>query len=157
MIALLQRVTGASVTVEGRTVARIGSGLLALIGIEKDDDEQVAGTLAKKMVTYRLFDDDQGRMNRDLLQTGGQLLLVPQFTLAAQTHRGRRPGFQTAAPPEAARRLFVLLHGACEALLEQPVATGIFGAQMQVALVNDGPVTFLLRSGKPAVAGLADV
>ncbi len=145
MIALIQRVTRSAVEVEGRTVGAIGAGILALVGVQPDDDEATAGRLLARVLGYRIFPDAEGRMNRSLAQTGGGLLLVPQFTLAAETGRGTRPGFSTAAPPDRARQLF-------EALLSQarvahaPVACGEFGADMQVSLVNDGPVTFWLES-----------
>lgn len=144
MIALLQRVSSASVTVSGREIARIGRGILALVGVEPNDGDKEVERTAERMLAYRLFEDDKGRMNRDISQIGGELLLVPQFTLAADTDSGNRPGFSTAAPPELGRRRF-------EELVEsvrrrgQRVATGEFGADMQVALVNDGPVTFILR------------
>jgi len=144
MIALLQRVSEAEVTVDGESVARIGPGLLALIGVERGDTGREADKLAHRMLTLRLFDDEQGRMNHDIAQAGGQLLLVSQFTLAADTRSGRRPGFSTAAAPELARPLF---DGFVQTVrTSHPHAgTGRFGAQMRIALVNDGPVTFHLR------------
>jgi D-tyrosyl-tRNA(Tyr) deacylase len=144
LIALIQRVSDASVTVEGRIVGRIGAGILALIGFERGDTMDGATRLLTRMLTYRIFADDAGRMNLSLADTGGGLLLVPQFTLAADTHKGTRPGFSTAAPPELARTMFA--H--CLTLARErhaDVSAGEFGAHMQVALVNDGPVTFWLR------------
>lgn len=143
MIALIQRVTEASVRVDGEVVGRIGAGLLALIGVERDDDAGNAARLAERVLTYRVFPDDAGRMNRSLLDAGGGLLLVPQFTLAADTRKGTRASFSSAASPERARELFehlvALARGRCP-----DVETGVFGADMAVALVNQGPVTFRL-------------
>ncbi|HHB13384.1 MAG TPA: D-tyrosyl-tRNA(Tyr) deacylase [Chromatiales bacterium] len=145
MIGLLQRVTTASVTVEGETVGEIGRGILVLVGVQKGDDERRADRLLERLLGYRVFPDEAGRMNLSLRDIGGGLLLVPQFTLAADTRKGTRAGFSTAAPPEEGRRLFDhLLQRAHEA--HAPVASGRFGADMQVALVNDGPVTFWLES-----------
>jgi D-tyrosyl-tRNA(Tyr) deacylase len=144
MIALIQRVTQASVAVEGRSVAAIGHGLLALIGVEAGDSASSGDRLAERLLAYRIFSDNQGRMNLDVRQIDGNVLLVPQFTLAADTTKGNRPGFHTAAPPEQAQRLFEALLGR---IRQSHPATqaGVFGAHMQVALVNDGPVTFSLR------------
>lgn len=144
MIALLQRVLEASVTVEGETVARIGPGLLALAAVERGDDARAAVRLAERIIGYRVFDDAEGRMNRSLADTGGGLLLVSQFTLAADTRKGARPSFTPAAEPQVGRALFGVLLDAARAR-HAPVETGRFGAHMQVALVNDGPVTFTLR------------
>ncbi len=144
MIALIQRVLEASVTVEGDVVGRIGPGLLALAAVERGDNERNAARLAERMVGYRVFEDAEGRMNRSLADTGGGLLLVSQFTLAADTRKGARPSFTPAADPETGRVLFEALLAAARER-HQPVATGRFGARMRVALVNDGPVTFLLR------------
>jgi D-tyrosyl-tRNA(Tyr) deacylase len=145
MIALLQRVSRAEVTVDGQTVGRIGPGLLVLIGVRPTDDQASAKRLLTRLLLYRVFPDEAGKMNLSLTQVKGQLLLVPQFTLAADTAKGLRPGFSTAAPPEQGRRLFDFLvqaardeHGAVE--------TGSFGAHMQVSLTNDGPVTIWLES-----------
>ena len=144
MIGLLQRVTEASVTVEGAVVAAIGPGLLVLVGVEKGDAEAQADRLLERLLGYRVFSDDQGRMNRSLAEVGGGLLLVSQFTLAADTGKGTRASFSSAAPPEEGRRLFDYL--VAKARVTHPeVATGEFGAHMQVALINDGPVTFRLR------------
>lgn len=140
MIALLQRVSEASVSVEGRLVGAIGRGALLFVCAEPDDDEALADRLVAKVLALRVFADDAGKMNRDLVAVGGGLLVVSQFTLAADTSRGHRPGFSRAAPPERARRLY-------ERVIETArrqhadVATGEFGADMQVRLVNDGPVT----------------
>ena len=142
--ALLQRVTEASVTVEGACVGEIGAGLLVLLGLDKGDDEVVARRMRDKLLAYRVFSDEQGRMNLNVEQAGGAVLLVSQFTLSADTRKGLRPGFSSALPPAAAE----VLYGQFLAMLregEVPVAAGIFGADMQVALVNDGPVTFLLE------------
>lgn len=145
MIGLLQRVGEASVTVEGEPVGRIGRGLLVLVGVHRDDAERDAARLAERILGYRVFPDAEGRMNRSLADERGGLLLVPQFTLAADTKKGTRASFTRAAAPEAGERLFDLLVQTCRDRLET-VETGRFGANMQVALVNDGPVTFWLES-----------
>ena len=144
MIGLLQRVTDAEVRVDGTLVGAIGEGLLVLVGVEKDDTDAVAEKLLERIVTYRVFSDESGRMNLDLLERQGGLLLVPQFTLAAETSKGRRPGFSTAATPEQGRRRFDHLV-ACARRRIATTATGVFGAHMQVRLTNDGPVTFWLQ------------
>lgn len=144
MIGLLQRVTEASVEVGERTVGRIGPGLLVLLGVQKGDDEAEADRLLERLVTYRVFDDAAGRMNRSLLDTGGGLLVVSQFTLAAETRRGTRPGFRTAAPPDEGRRLYDYFVARARSRVTG-LATGEFGAAMRVSLVNDGPVTFWLE------------
>jgi D-aminoacyl-tRNA deacylase len=145
VIALLQRVSHAEVTVAGKTVAAIGRGLLVLVGVRPTDDEVSARRLLARVRLYRVFPDAAGKMNLSLTQVGGQLLLVPQFTLAADTAKGLRPGFSTAAPPEQGRRLFeVLVQAARDEL--GAVETGLFGAHMQVSLTNDGPVTIWLES-----------
>ena len=131
--------------VAGETVGAIGPGLLALIGVRPSDVEADVERLLVRMLRFRVFDDGHGRMNLSLRDVGGGLLLVPQFTLAAETHRGTRPGFSTAAPPEQAARLFVHLQKRTQSL-HPAVASGVFGANMQVALVGDGPVTFWLES-----------
>lgn len=144
MIALLQRVGQAWVEVEGERIAEIGQGLLVLLGVERADTEREAERLLERVLTYRVFADDQGRMNLCLPDTGGGLLLVPQFTLAADTRKGRRPSFTTAAPPEEGERLFdFFVRRAGE--LYPGVQQGRFGGDMQVGLVNDGPVTFRLQ------------
>lgn len=148
MIGLLQRVTAAQVVVASHCIGSIGAGLLVLIGVERGDLESHADRLLERLLTYRVFPDGEGRMNRSLSELGGGLLLVPQFTLAADTRKGTRPGFSPAATPEQGRRLFDYLvsrarerHGV--------VQTGEFGAHMQVSLTNDGPVTFWLQVAAP--------
>jgi D-aminoacyl-tRNA deacylase len=144
MIALVQRVTSARVEVDGRTVAAIGQGMLALVCAQRGDGDSQADALLARVLAYRLFDDGAGRMNRSLAQVEGGLLVVPQFTLAADTRSGLRPSFTPAAPPEVARRLFErFVAGAIAA--HRRVEAGIFGAAMHVHLVNDGPVTFWLQ------------
>ncbi|MAH01404.1 MAG: D-tyrosyl-tRNA(Tyr) deacylase [Pseudomonadales bacterium] len=144
MKGLLQRVSQARVEVEGEIVGSIDQGLLVLVGIEPQDDEASADKLLKRLLEYRVFTDVDGRMNDSLTDVQGGLLLVSQFTLAADTRKGRRPGFSTAAPPDRAEVLFNYL--VTQARAQHPqVATGRFGADMQVHLVNDGPVTFLLE------------
>jgi D-tyrosyl-tRNA(Tyr) deacylase len=143
MIALIQRVSQAEVRVQDRITGAIGRGVLALIGVQREDTESDADRLLERLLTYRIFADDEGRMNRDLRAVGGGLLLVSQFTLAADTRSGTRPGFSTAAAPARARELFD--HLVAQARAAHPdVGTGEFGADMQVSLVNDGPVTFWL-------------
>jgi D-tyrosyl-tRNA(Tyr) deacylase len=144
VIGLLQRVDGASVEAEGREIARIGKGLLVLVGVERGDDEAAADRLLERLVNYRVFADIEGRMNLSVADAGGGLLLVPQFTLAADTAKGLRPGFSRAAEPERAERLFAYM--AKRAEIRVPGAqSGRFGAHMRVSLVNDGPVTFCIR------------
>jgi D-tyrosyl-tRNA(Tyr) deacylase len=145
MLALIQRVTQAAVTVDGATVGAIGPGLLALVGVEPGDGDAQVARMAERLLGYRVFADAAGRMNLGLAQAGGGLLLVSQFTLAADTSSGMRPGFQTAAPPDVAEPLFNRLVERCRAA-HPAVETGRFGAHMVVSLVNDGPVTFLLRA-----------
>ena len=144
MIGLLQRVAAASVKVEGAVVGAIGPGLLVLVGVEKGDGETQADRLLERLLGYRVFADDQGRMTRSRVEVGGGLLLVSQFTLAADTNKGARPSFSSAAPPDEGRRLFDYLVKQARAA-HPDVATGAYGAHMEVALVNDGPVTFWLR------------
>ena len=148
MIALIQRVARASVSVEQCDVGVIGAGLLALVCAERGDSEREADALLVKILTFRVFSDDNGKMNRSLIDTGGGLLLVPQFTLAADTRSGTRPSFTPAAAPDQARRLFEYFLQRAQGR-HQPVACGEFGAHMQVALVNDGPVTFWLQVDPP--------
>jgi D-tyrosyl-tRNA(Tyr) deacylase len=145
MIALIQRVSRAEVTVGGTPVGAIGRGILALIGVRKGDTEVAADRLLERIRGYRIFPDAEGRMNLGLREVDGGLLLVPQFTLAADTRSGMRAGFSTAAAPEEGRKLFDYLVGQARATLPK-VATGTFGAHMQVSLVNDGPVTFWLET-----------
>ena len=149
MIGLIQRVSCASVTVDDETVGSVGPGLLALVAVEPRDTESVVRRLVERIVAYRVFDDAAGRMNLSLAQTGGELLLVSQFTLAADTGKGLRPSFTSAAAPELGQRLFAEAVAAARALLPGKVATGRFGAHMKVALVNDGPVTFWLQIPTP--------
>jgi D-tyrosyl-tRNA(Tyr) deacylase len=144
MIALLQRVIRAGVEIAGETCASIGPGLLVLIGIEPEDDEARASKLLDRLLNYRVFADEAGKMNLSLRQIDGGLLLVPQFTLAADTRHGLRPGFSGAAPPDQGRRLFDFLVESAIAR-HASVQSGVFGADMQVALVNDGPVTLWLE------------
>lgn len=146
MIALIQRVTEARVTVDGAGVGAIGPGLLALVAVQPGDGQAQVERMLERLLGYRVFGDDEGRMNRSLADTGGGLLLVPQFTLAADTAKGMRPSFTAAAPPELAQALFErLLARARER--HATVESGRFGAHMKVALVNDGPVTFWLEAG----------
>ncbi len=144
MIALLQRVSEARVVVDGRITGEISSGILALIGVQRGDTEQQAKRLLQRLLAYRIFPDESGKMNLDLRQAGGRLLLVPQFTLAADTNSGNRPSFTPAAPPEEGKRLFNRFTELAEQELSG-VQTGLFGADMQVQLINDGPVTFWLQ------------
>jgi D-tyrosyl-tRNA(Tyr) deacylase len=144
MIALLQRVSHASVEVDDATVGRISAGLLVLLGVERNDTTREADRLTDKLLTYRVFDDSEGKMNKSLIDIGGELLLVSQFTLAADTRTGTRPGFSTAAPPEEARHLYEHVIARARARVAH-VATGRFGATMAVHLTNDGPVTFRLH------------
>lgn len=143
MRALLQRVTSAAVSVDGVTVGEIGQGLVVLLGVGPGDDESVADALARRVVELRIFRDDEGRTNRSLMDVVGSVLVVSQFTLFADTRRGRRPGFTGAAAPELAERLYTRFAAAFEAL-GVTVATGRFGAEMGVSLVNDGPFTLWL-------------
>ena len=144
MKCLLQRVTQASVTVAGDVVGEIDRGLMVLVGVEPQDREQTVTRMAERLCRYRVFSDSEGKMNLNVVQADGAILLVSQFTLAADTSSGNRPGFSMAAPPQQASNL-------CDALAQAlkdtgvRVATGRFGANMQVALVNDGPVTFMLE------------
>jgi D-tyrosyl-tRNA(Tyr) deacylase len=145
MIALIQRVSRAQVQVDSQTVGAITRGILALIGVRRGDDIVSADRLLERLLTYRIFPDEQGKMNLSLRDIQAGLLLVPQFTLAADTHKGTRAGFSTAAQPDEARRLFTHLLDRARAS-HGSVAAGVFGANMQVSLVNDGPVTFWLES-----------
>jgi D-tyrosyl-tRNA(Tyr) deacylase len=145
MIALIQRVTEAQVRVGEQVVGAIGRGILALIGVQRGDDQDKAERLLERVLGYRIFPDEQGRMNLSLREIAGGLLLVSQFTLAADTRKGTRAGFSTAAAPGEAERLFKHLVERAGAV-HSPVATGVFGAHMHISLVNDGPVTFWLES-----------
>ena len=148
MIGLLQRVTTAEVRVDGHSIGRIDRGLMVLIGVERADGEAQADRLIERLLSYRVFPDGTGKMNLSLVDVAGGLLLVPQFTLAADTKKGTRPGFSPAAEPQEGRRLFeYLVRRAREAY--SMVQTGEFGADMQVSLTNDGPVTFWLRTEPP--------
>ncbi|MDF2177829.1 D-aminoacyl-tRNA deacylase [Aliiglaciecola sp. CAU 1673] len=144
MIGLIQRVTEARVTVAGETVGQVGKGLLLLLGVEKQDNQATAKRLCEKVLNYRVFSDEQGKMNLNLQQVGGQLLVVSQFTLVADTGKGTRPSFSSAGEPGQSRLLYEYF---VQQVKAQGVdcATGRFGADMQVALVNDGPVTFSLK------------
>jgi D-tyrosyl-tRNA(Tyr) deacylase len=144
MIGLIQRASGASVSINGRKTAEIGIGLLVLVGVERQDSLEEASKLASRLVAYRVFADEAGKMNRSVRDVGGALLLVPQFTLAADTSGGLRPGFSRAAPPAEGAALFDALVAAVAAT-GIPHACGRFGADMQVTLTNDGPVTFWLQ------------
>lgn len=145
MRALLQRVSSARVEVEGEVVGAIGPGLLVLLGLDKGDDEETAAHMLDKLLAYRVFADDEGRMNRSVTDTGGGVLLVSQFTLSADTRKGLRPSFSSAMAPAEAGRLYD--HMLVELRTRHAdVAAGVFGADMQVSLTNDGPVTFLLES-----------
>lgn len=151
MKGLIQRVSSAGVRVDDEVVGAVGHGLLLLLGVEKDDDEDRMQRLVQKVLGYRVFPDEKGRMNLSLLDIRGSLLVVPQFTLAADTRKGMRPSFSSSAPPEQAEALFrgfvaAARHEVTEAGAGlEHVASGVFGADMQVSLVNDGPVTFLLE------------
>lgn len=144
MKALLQRVSQASVVVAGETVGAIDAGLLVLLGLDRGDDMTIAERMLDKLLAYRVFSDEQGRMNRSVREVGGGVLLVSQFTLSADTRKGLRPGFSAALPPLDAEQLYAGMLGRLTDK-HSPVAAGVFGADMQVALVNDGPVTFLLE------------
>jgi D-tyrosyl-tRNA(Tyr) deacylase len=145
LIALLQRVTQARVEVDNETVGAIGAGLLVFVGVERDDTESDVSRLLDRILRYRVFADIEGRMNKSIADVAGGLLFVPQFTLAADTHKGTRPSFSPAAPPEKGKTLFDYLVTQAKTQHTQ-VATGRFGAYMRVHLLNDGPVTLLLRS-----------
>ena len=148
MIALIQRVTQARVTVAGTVVGEIGPGILALVCAERGDGPRQAQALADKLLAYRVFPDADGKMNRSLRDIAGELLAVPQFTLAADTRSGTRPSFTPAAPPELGRQLFDAFVQAAR-VAHGRIACGEFGAMMQVQLTNDGPVTFWLRVDPP--------
>ena len=145
MKAVIQRVGEAKVEVEGKTVGQIGKGIVVLLGVEKGDEERNADWLAEKICNLRIFEDQAGKMNLSLLETGGEILAVSQFTLAGNCAKGRRPSFDSAAPPQEAKRLYEYFVERLRGLGTK-VETGIFQAMMQVSLVNDGPVTFILES-----------
>ncbi|MBP6121580.1 MULTISPECIES: D-aminoacyl-tRNA deacylase [Providencia] len=144
MIALIQRVTHASVVVDKQIVGEIDTGLLVLLGVEKEDDEQKAKRLCEKVLGYRIFSDEQGKMNLNVQQAGGGILVVSQFTLAADTKKGMRPSFSGGAEPERAEKLYAYFaeHSRQQGIVTE---TGKFAADMQVSLTNDGPVTFWLQ------------
>jgi D-tyrosyl-tRNA(Tyr) deacylase len=144
MRAVIQRVREASVAVEGQVVGAIGPGLLVFAGVEAADTAEDIAWLANKLPALRVFEDDEGRMNLSLTETGGQILLISQFTLYGSLKKGTRPSFNRAAPPEQARELLARLHEALAAGLGQPVPTGVFGAMMEIRAVNDGPVTLVV-------------
>lgn len=145
MKLLLQRVSQASVSVEGEEIGRIGRGILALVGIERDDSEEQVSKLTERMLNYRLFADADGKTNLSVRDIGGGVLLVSQFTLAADTRRGLRPGFSLAAAPALAERLYERMLAQLSAETVVQISSGRFAADMQVSLINDGPVTFLLE------------
>ena len=143
MIALIQRVSEAAVRVDGEVVGQIEKGLLVLLGVEKDDDEAKARRLVERVTTYRVFKDDEGKMNLNVQQVGGKVLVVSQFTLPADTKKGTRAGFSRGAHPTEAERLYDYFSDQCQQVL--PTERGRFAADMKVSLVNDGPVTFWLQ------------
>lgn len=144
MIGLIQRVVSASVEIDGQSVAAIEAGIMLLLGVEKEDGQAKADRLLQRILNYRIFGDEQGRMNCSLLDMGYELLIVPQFTLPADTRSGNRPGFSPAASPELGRELFGYFCEQAEKKLDR-LNCGVFGADMKVHLVNDGPVTFWLQ------------
>ena len=146
MKAVIQRVTHASVEVDGKVVGKIRTGLLVLLGVAKGDTEADVSYLAEKIPALRIFSDEAGKMNRSLAELGGGLLAVSQFTLLGDTKKGRRPGFDQAADPDTARRLFDHFVDTLRSTTDLTVETGVFGAHMRVDLLNDGPVTFILDS-----------
>ena len=146
MLGLIQRVSSASVAIENRPQGNIDQGILLLLGVEKNDDQDNADQLLKKILNYRIFNDELGKMNLSLNDIGGGLLVVSQFTLAADTKKGLRPSFSSAAPPEQAEALYDYFLKQAQIECQGRVASGEFGADMQVSLCNDGPVTFLLSS-----------
>ncbi len=148
MIAVIQRVTKAEVTVVGESVGRIDQGIMALIAVEKSDSEDQAERLSERILKYRIFTDDHQKMNLSVKEINGGVLLIPQFTLAADTQKGNRPSFEPAADPEKAQRLFSFFVGRLKAK-HSNVTCGKFGADMQVSLINDGPVTFILKANSP--------
>lgn len=146
MRLVIQRVSSACLRVQDTVAARIGMGLLVLLGVEQADTPEDIEWLSTKLVKLRIFDDEQGAMNRSILDVGGEILLVSQFTLHASTRKGTRPSWNRAAPPEIARPLYDDFHRRVQQLLGRPVPTGVFGAHMRIELINDGPVTLMLDS-----------
>lgn len=145
MLGLIQRVSQAEVVVDGEVVGKIGQGLLLLLGIQKPDNQECADKLLNKVLDYRVFNDDQGKMNLSLRNINGELLIVSQFTLAADTQKGLRPSFSAAAKPQDANALYDYFVSQAMSLHPDKTATGRFGADMKVSLLNDGPVTFMLQ------------
>ena len=152
MRIVLQRVSRGAVSVDGETVASIGCGVVLLVGFTHDDNEDLFAHMADKIVNLRIFADEDGKMNRSLRDTAGELIVVPQFTLYGSTKKGRRPSFARAALPKDAAEMFALFVGALQGT-GVPVQTGVFGAHMEVDLINDGPVTFILDLASPAQSG----
>jgi D-tyrosyl-tRNA(Tyr) deacylase len=149
MRVVIQRVSGASVTIGGKVYSEIGNGLLVLAGFENSDTEKALEWMCAKLVLMRIFSDAEGKMNLSVLDVGGEILAVSQFTLHASTRKGNRPSFIRAAPPSVSEPLYNAFAERLSELLGKPVATGIFGADMKVALVNDGPVTIVIDTEKP--------
>ncbi len=147
MRAVIQRVTNARVIISGEEYSRIGPGLLVLVGVEREDTAEDAGMLARRIVELRIFEDEAGKMNRSIAETGGHILAVSQFTLLGDCRRGRRPSFDPAAPPDLARELYQKFVDEVGSL-GTPVATGVFQAMMDIELTNQGPLTFILDSRK---------
>jgi D-aminoacyl-tRNA deacylase len=147
MRAVIQRVSGARVVINGLEHSRIAAGILVLLGVEKEDTDNDADMLARRIVELRIFEDEAGKMNRSIGETGGEILAVSQFTLLGDCRKGRRPSFDPAAPPDVARELYARFVNAIDAL-RIPVATGVFQAMMDIELTNQGPVTFILDSRK---------
>lgn len=145
MKALIQRVRQAGVEVDGKSVGKIGEGILLFLGVDQKDDKAAAEKLASRCINYRIFSDDAGKMNLSLIDKTAELLVISQFTLSADTQKGRRPSFTTAASPDLAQELYEYFVQCCQAKIDK-VETGEFAADMQVSLTNDGPVTFLLES-----------
>ena len=145
MIGLIQRVRSAQVDVDQQTIGKIDQGILLLLGVQREDTTQLADKLLHKVINYRIFEDDDGKMNQSLLNIGGELLVVSQFTLPADTRKGLRPSFTPAAPPALGLELYDYFIEKAESAIDPTVQTGEFGADMQVSLVNDGPVTFWLE------------
>ena len=152
MRIVLQRVSRGAVGVDGETIASIGCGVVLLVGFTHDDNEDLFARMADKIVNLRIFADEDGKMNRSLRDTAGEIIAVPQFTLYGSTEKGRRPGFTHAALPQDAAEMFALFVGVLRGT-GVPVQTGVFGAHMEVDLTNDGPVTFILDLASPAQSG----